>query len=453
MVSVLNYYDIKKVEYADPIYKDFILISLRGENPPYFMLDRKTGFYSDLKHDITLSRDRLYSFKYTINAFIQNQQNNIIYEPSVPVLRESDNPSTFVPFDNFDLGGGRRFFFLKKNPQTQRRLDLRLKAGSKSSRAAAGGEDGKAAAGGEDGEAEAVGEDGKAAAGGEDGKAAAGGEDGKAEAGGEDGAAGGAEMPKICFGTAQGLLDKTLPLALANGYTHIDGAEVYNNHRIVRESIRLKQRRSLWITWKDNTITVEKIQDILIKLQCGYIDLFLIHFGCGVAQDYDELKKAQKAGFIRYYGVSNCKDFNTILALKREHNIFANQIQARPPGGSIQGRDGLKDTFIEECNAIGVSVMLYGTISGILNSMDLFQEENYRYWIENNNLENINKYYIDKYIRSKPNVIMVSSMSLSGESLRKNIFDVNKSIEGPLLTAEKFNEIERKLLQINFAKM
>jgi len=418
MVSVLNYYDIKKVEYAthDPIYKDFILISLRGENPPYFMLDRKTGFYSDLKHDITLSRDRLYSFKYTINAFIQTQQNNIIYEPSVPVLRESDNPYTFVPFDNFDLGGGRRFFF-PQNPSKPKLLGLRLKAGSRSSSAAAGGED--AAAGGED--------------------AAAGG--------------GGAEMPKICFGTAQELLDKTLPLALDNGYTHIDGAEVYNNHRIVRESIRLKQRRSLWITWKDNTITVEKIQDILMKLQCGYIDLFLIHFGCGVAQDYDELKKAQTAGFIRYYGVSNCEDFNTILALKREHNIFANQIQARPPGGSIQRRDGLKDNFIEECNAIGVSVMLYGTISGILNSMDLFQEENYRYWIENNNLENINKYYIDKYIRSKPNVIMVSSMSLSGESLRKNIFDVNKSIEGPLLTAEKFNEIERKLLQINFAKM
>jgi hypothetical protein len=131
MVSVLNYYDIRKVEYAtdDPKYKDFILISLRGENPPYFMLDKKTGFYSDLKHDITLSRDRLYSFKYTINAFIQTQQNNVIYEPSVPVSRESGSPSTFVPFENFDLGGGRRFFFPL---QTQDRLGLRLKAGNTS---------------------------------------------------------------------------------------------------------------------------------------------------------------------------------------------------------------------------------------------------------------------------------------------------------------------------------
>jgi len=433
VLSVLNYYDIKKIEYAtnDNKYKDFILVSLTSDDPSYFMLDQKIGYYSDLKNDTTLSRDRLRSFNNTIRAFVQTQQNNMIYQPTLPNYRSSSSSESQIPFGNFDLGGG-HFFFQKSKKKTSKLLSAgSLSAGSLSAGSVSVGR-------------VSAGSRSAASAGSNAAYDYAG-------AGGGDGVRKLAEMPKICFGTAQGLLDKTLPLALANGYTHIDGAEVYNNHRIVQEAIRPVQRQSLWITWKDNNITLEKIQEIARKLQCGYIDLFLIHFGCGVAQDYVELKKAQSAGLIRFYGVSNCEDFDTIRTLKQEQNIFANQIQARPPGGAIQERAIMKDTFIEQCNAIGVSVMLYGTVSGILNSMDLVQEENYKYWIENKNLENINKYYIDKYVSSKPNVLMVSSVS--GQSLKRNIFDVKKSIEGPLLTAEKFNEIERKLLQINFAKM
>ena len=114
-----------------------------------------------------------------------------------------------------------------------------------------------------------------------------------------------AEMPNICFGTAQGQLESTLAIALANGYFHIDGAEAYNNHKIVQVAISAIPRQGLWITWKDNNITLEKIQEIVRRLQCGYIDLFLIHLSCGIHQDYVELKKAQSAGLIRFYGVSN----------------------------------------------------------------------------------------------------------------------------------------------------
>ena len=260
-----------------------------------------------------------------------------------------------------------------------------------------------------------------------------------------------AEMPNICFGTAQGQLESTLAIALANGYFHIDGAEAYNNHKIVQVAISAIPRQGLWITWKDNNITLEKIQEIVRRLQCGYIDLFLIHLSCGIHQDYVELKKAQSAGLIRFYGVSNCENFDTILQLKKEHDIFANQIQARPPGGSIEGRALMKDDFIEQCNAIGVCVMLFGTVSGIINSTDVFQEENYKYWIENDNLQNVNKYYIDKYIRSRPNVLMVSSGT--GTTLKRNILSMRESIEKPLLTTEKRNEIEGKLIELNLALM
>jgi hypothetical protein len=123
MVSVLNYYDIKKVEYAtnDIKLKDFIVIFLENSNnnnPPYFLLDGKTGFYSDLKHDITLSRDRLRSFKHTINVFIQTQQNNAIYEPTLPVPKQPDSPYLYLPFGDLDLGGGKRRFFFPKPHQT-----------------------------------------------------------------------------------------------------------------------------------------------------------------------------------------------------------------------------------------------------------------------------------------------------------------------------------------------
>ena len=257
-----------------------------------------------------------------------------------------------------------------------------------------------------------------------------------------------AEMPHICFGTAQENLENTLTKALTTGYVHIDGAEAYAAgrpayHQIVHNAIKKIPRENLWITWKDNSITQTKIENICKKLGCGYIDLFLVHHSCGKPADFTEFKKAQNAGLIRHYGVSNCENIAIIQKLKQDHNIFANQIQARPPGGRINGREPMSPDFIEQCNALGVAVMLFATTSGVSNAEDM----DFEYWPDN--VKNINKYYIDKYIKTSPNVLMVSSMS--GSSLSTNLEDVNNPNQ--LLPKEKMVEIENKLQEMTLAYM
>jgi diketogulonate reductase-like aldo/keto reductase len=258
-------------------------------------------------------------------------------------------------------------------------------------------------------------------------------------------------MPQLCFGTAQVNLAVILPLALANGYRHIDGAQGYGARgyedgqykNIIRAAISFIPREELWITWKAADITLEGIRKICVELNCVYIDLFLVHFSCGKESDFIEFKKAQDAGLIKFYGVSNCENLDTIRSLKEKHNIFANQIQARPPKGIVSKRELFSPpNFIEECNKIGVNIMLFGTMSGILNSsnMEIFSEPISKYLSS----DLINKYYIQKYILGSNNVLIVSS--ITGRSLKGNIDDFNNFIKKEeVLPAEVMTEIENNL--------
>lgn len=263
-------------------------------------------------------------------------------------------------------------------------------------------------------------------------------------------------MPQLCFGTVQPFLEYSLPIAFNLGYRHIDGAEVYEEAHasygssaisyktIIKNEIKKIPRNQLWITWKDNNITSEKIKRICDELECGYIDLFLIHHGCGSENDFIEFKKAKVTGLIRNYGVSNCENLETIRHLKTVHNIFANQIQARPPNGSVSGKGRFNPSnFIEECNKIGVITMLYGTMSGILN----IPQDNRK--SINPYLELINEYYMQKYIIGNNNVLIVGS--LTGASLGKiyqdflNLLSEKEKLEiGIMRTIE--NRLETLLL-------
>ena len=259
------------------------------------------------------------------------------------------------------------------------------------------------------------------------------------------------QMPKICFGTVHNNLEQTLESALTNGYRHIDGAECYGGpvyKEIIKNKIKIIPREELWITWKDDDITLKKIITICSELDCDYIDLFLVHHNCGTSDDFVQLKIAQAEGFIKHYGVSNCEDFDTIKRLKREHKIFANQIQARPPLCRVSRREMFNPpNFIEECNKIGVKIMLFSTINGITSS-EIVSDKIYEYLFSPENL--INKYYIQKYILGNDNVLIVSSQS--GSSIVKNISDFNNTIHDiNILPVEKMLEIENNLSQIVLA--
>ena len=131
--------------------------------------------------------------------------------------------------------------------------------------------------------------------------------------------------------------------------------------------------------------------------------------------------------------------------LKYRYDIYANQIQARLPGGKVQGRALLNENFVNECNEIGVKIMLFGTTSGVSNglqdNMHLFE-----YFWQNINL--INRYYKQKYITiENGNVLMTSSFN--GDSINPNYDEFYNNI---LLPENEMNEMNSKLIDFTLSR-
>lgn len=224
------------------------------------------------------------------------------------------------------------------------------------------------------------------------------------------------DMPQLCFGLVNHLennFEENLNKAIDKGYRHFDGAEAsnYGPKNLVKKAFSKIERTDFWLTWKSERISFTKVQKIIKELECEYIDLFLIHFSCGEKNDYDELNRCKKEGLIRFWGVSNCEDYSEIKELKTNYDIYANQIQARPPGGEVIDRKKLDEDFVKNCNDIGVKIMLFGTYSGVYNGVLYNNPELFDYFIDKKNINFVNKYYKQKYINQQNgNVLIVSSM-------------------------------------------
>jgi diketogulonate reductase-like aldo/keto reductase len=287
-----------------------------------------------------------------------------------------------------------------------------------------------------------------------------------------------ADMPGLCFGTVQENLQHTIINAINVGYRHIDCADVYASgcigyYDILHATIhnykygkKVKKqnseyRNTLWITWKSDNISIANIKSIIQKLDCGYIDLFLIHFWRGDYYNINILIQAQEQGLIHHYGVSNCENIGDIIKLTTDpYKIYANQIQARPPDGNVERRNKMDATFIEQCNERGVRIMLFGTISGCFNSTN-----EYFYTIISKNSEfvkQINKYYLQKYLQEyikeeilyNNNVLMVGSISKEPTNLQIN-FDLYNTIKNghTLLEDDEVKFIEDELKKITLGLM
>jgi diketogulonate reductase-like aldo/keto reductase len=254
------------------------------------------------------------------------------------------------------------------------------------------------------------------------------------------------EIPQLCFGTGQPGFDVTLPDAFKAGCRHIDGADGYAREykdkalyfNMVKDGIKEIPRNELWITWKTDDLSEENVRSIIKKLNCEYIDLLLRHHLPCEIPDPEFVTK----GLIRYYGVSNCED----LSYLKGKNIYATQIQARPPRGNLSKKQNF-DEFINECNSFGVRVMLYGSTSSLFG-FDIFGT----YFEKEENRKLVNKYYLQKYIKDKKNILMFSSQS--GNSIVPNICDHNKIMSGEdLLTCQKMQEIEQELEKYKLVHM
>ena len=242
------------------------------------------------------------------------------------------------------------------------------------------------------------------------------------------------EMPQLCLGT-QGQLgglpvNVIISKAFDMGYRHIDFADAYedqsqynwdnpgespDSHDLYKQNvvIALKEciekygRENFWITWKSNNITLEYIKSIVERIGT-HIDLFLNHHSCGDIKKMEILRECKNRKYIRYYGVSNCYNIDTLKEYQLlGHEIYANQLQAAGPNTKIEGRV-IPENFYELCNSLGIRVMLFSASSALINS-NIFDKT-----IRNN----IVNWYIQKYINGTKNVIIVAT--ISGRTLQIN---------------------------------
>lgn len=131
---------------------------------------------------------------------------------------------------------------------------------------------------------------------------------------------GGTTIPLLAFGIGTAHYKKdvqdTVAKAINAGFTHLDGAQMYDNEEYLGAGIAAsgKPREQLFITTKlAKPAEGKTVRDTLVqslkKLQLDYVNLFLIHtplqFPGGLKAVWKEMEAVKKEGLARSIGVSN----------------------------------------------------------------------------------------------------------------------------------------------------
>lgn len=157
--------------------------------------------------------------------------------------------------------------------------------------------------------------------------------------------ANGASIPALGFGTFRVPgpdAERMVSHVLANGYRHIDTAQIYGNEAEVGEGIRRSgvARGDIFLTtkvWVENykrAAFLASVDESLKKLKTDYVDLLLLHWpneAVPLAEQIGALNEVAKAGKVRHIGVSN---FNTDLMRQAvalsSLPIVTNQVEYHP---------------------------------------------------------------------------------------------------------------------------
>lgn len=157
--------------------------------------------------------------------------------------------------------------------------------------------------------------------------------------------ANGASIPALGFGTFRVPgpdAERMVSHVLANGYRHIDTAQIYGNEADVGEGIRRSgvARSDIFLTtkvWVENytrNAFLASVDESLKKLKTDYVDLLLLHWpneAVPLAEQIGALNEVAKAGKVRHIGVSN---FNTDLMQQAVElsslPIVTNQVEYHP---------------------------------------------------------------------------------------------------------------------------
>lgn len=154
----------------------------------------------------------------------------------------------------------------------------------------------------------------------------------------------GHKMPALGFGTWKlngAECTKSVELAIAEGYTHIDTAQIYENEAEVGQGIKNSGKRdNIFLTTKvwrnqfaDGTV-MESVNESLKKLQTDYVDLLLVHWPfpeTPIEKLIEGVMEAQKAGKAKLIGVSNFNVAQMDEAIKLSGGkVCNNQVEYHP---------------------------------------------------------------------------------------------------------------------------
>jgi len=155
----------------------------------------------------------------------------------------------------------------------------------------------------------------------------------------------GYEIPQLGLGTWQLTGDTCTHAvrdALNMGYTHIDTADGYKNHKEVAAGIKQADvsRESLFITTKigmgsQSSEAIRQFGDRLVKeLEVDYVDLLLIHWPTKkvpFAETIEAMNKLVDKGQVKSIGVSNFnKDIAAEVSQLSRVPVVTNQVEFHP---------------------------------------------------------------------------------------------------------------------------
>jgi diketogulonate reductase-like aldo/keto reductase len=151
----------------------------------------------------------------------------------------------------------------------------------------------------------------------------------------------GAEMPRLGLGVYQvpegAITETVVAWALADGYRHIDTAELYRNEASVGLAVRESgiPRGDIWVTtklWPTDFLHVQSAFDLsMTRLGLEYVDLYLIHFPVPglIGRVWKAMESIAASGRARAIGVSNFRARQ--LAYLLQHSTIppsVNQVRA-----------------------------------------------------------------------------------------------------------------------------
>ncbi len=171
----------------------------------------------------------------------------------------------------------------------------------------------------------------------------------------------GVEIPILGFGVFQitdpAECERSVVDAIQTGYSHIDTAASYQNEEAVGGGIKqsgvarekLFITTKLWIQSNGYEGTLKAFENSLKRLQCDYIDLYLIHQPCGdVYGEWRAMEELYQQGKARAIGVSNFQP-DRIMDLMIHNKIepAVNQIEVNPFQQQIDTQMFLQDNSVQ----------------------------------------------------------------------------------------------------------